>query len=412
MDVSIKLLKDSNVQWQLWWETTGKLFARQLYHAQYHKDAQERSLAFFKQKIVPYLGIYPQASILPRWRSFMTDDYTPIELSWDWGYGTVPPRVRFSIEPVSLDAGTSNDPTNLFATRSFYRNVIQKIPGGDMVWHDHFAGCFRAFDRDYAIERSEHCSRLFYAFDFKTDGSTVPKAYFFPRIGLEEYNSENLILSRLTEAIKTAPSTTPGNLDALNVISTFLKEQQDQQSKIEMLAIDLINPQTSRLKIYFRSRKVDCQSVARIMTLNGRINGESYQHGILEMLQLWRSFLSLPDNGEIFDSSHRTAGIIYYLDFRLGDTLPGIKVYLPVRHLSLNDEVVTKTLTDYFEAKGRHEWTHGYKEMMQESFSPIAMKTSRGVYTYVGCSIKPCGSLKLISYLNPQVKKMMNGDSI
>lgn len=69
-------------------------------------------MEFYYRFVVPNLGPPPTLIESPNlWRSFMTDDFTPIEFSWDWGNvdSMTDRRVRFSVEPISYDAGTFKD---------------------------------------------------------------------------------------------------------------------------------------------------------------------------------------------------------------------------------------------------------------------------------------------------------------
>ena len=49
---------------------------------------------------------------------------------------------------------------------------------------------------------------------------------------------------------------------------------------------------------------------------------------------------------------HKTAGIQYLAQFRLGDAVPQTKAYLPVRHYASNDLHVMEVLQDWIQ---KHE---------------------------------------------------------
>ena len=93
-----------------WWTHSGYVLAVLLKQAGYSTDEQYKSLDFFAVLIAPSLGATPSGTDdRSRWSSFMTDDKRPIELSWDWGVSDQRPTIRYSIEPVGLDAGTPRD---------------------------------------------------------------------------------------------------------------------------------------------------------------------------------------------------------------------------------------------------------------------------------------------------------------
>jgi len=76
----------ANSDLRFWWKTTGVPFAILLEKAGYSIDAQRQKLFFYYYCVIPELGVGSNAQGLPRcWKSFMTDHFSPIELSWEWG---------------------------------------------------------------------------------------------------------------------------------------------------------------------------------------------------------------------------------------------------------------------------------------------------------------------------------------
>ncbi|KAF2017911.1 aromatic prenyltransferase [Aaosphaeria arxii CBS 175.79] len=403
-DVPIKLLQKGDRESTLWWDTVGKLISLQLKQARYSETAQEKSLDFFQESVLPYMGSFPTHDSPRKWKSFMTDDHTPIELSWDWGNGIKAPRIRYSIDPNSLESGTPKDPTNLHAAKRYYEDVIKRIEGVNTTWHEHFTQCFDTFETS-SRERTGRTSRVFYAFDVRENGDTIPKAYFFPRYLHTPTDPESSVWNTVTNAITSAPFASPDNLQALDVLSSFFKTEP--RTTIEMLSIDLLDPKSSRVKIYFRSRSPDCASIAHNMTLGGRITDPTHLAGVRNLLNLWRRLFDLSEGEEVGEKAHETAGVLYYTDFRLGDAMPKIKIYIPVRHFARSDERVVEALLGHLEeSRARGENMEAYSEVLRQSFSEKAMREESGVHTYLGCSIAADGSLQLISYINPQVHKM------
>lgn len=82
-----------------WWRATGAPLAVMMEHANYDAHAQYTGLLFYLRHIVNRLGPQPTTEGLPRsWRSFMTDDFSPIEYSWTWDSS---PKVRYAIEAIN-----------------------------------------------------------------------------------------------------------------------------------------------------------------------------------------------------------------------------------------------------------------------------------------------------------------------
>jgi hypothetical protein len=159
---------------QFWWNTTGKVFAQMLQRAFYPLHQQYRYLSFFYTVILPELGPAPSFDLpssvwsatknrsvrwseyadlptppesgsstplrmnelslpaLPsRFRSYMTDDHSPMELSWqfDKDGGAV---ARFAIDPVRRQSeGDSRGAIGLFEELASLKVIA---PGVDLDW--------------------------------------------------------------------------------------------------------------------------------------------------------------------------------------------------------------------------------------------------------------------------------------
>ena len=115
--VNSELQNSENIHHRFWWSRhIGKALAVLLHNARYPSDIQYRDLKFFAQVVASHLDVFHEISVeggTSPWSSFMTDDGTPLELSWDWDTKDSLPTIRNSIEPIGLHAGTSLDPHNI-----------------------------------------------------------------------------------------------------------------------------------------------------------------------------------------------------------------------------------------------------------------------------------------------------------
>ncbi|KAF5875288.1 putative dimethylallyl tryptophan synthase protein [Botrytis fragariae] len=150
---------------------------------------------------VPRLGPRPSPATLPgespyKWKSFMQDDFKPIEYSLKWDTGKVlsngnisKPDLSMVIEAIGPLTGTAQDPLNQVGTEELLRELDAVNPKVDLTWfHQVSRAIFRQVD---ATEARDHiqaadladvgCSSIFLAFQFlKGDpksGSPI-KAYF------------------------------------------------------------------------------------------------------------------------------------------------------------------------------------------------------------------------------------------
>jgi DMATS type aromatic prenyltransferase len=354
---------------RFWWNRhTGKALAVLLYNAKYPPELQYRDLKFFAQVVAPNLGISHEtlrADTQP-WPSFMTDDGTPLELSWDWGTRDASPTIRYSIEPIGLYAGTSLDPGNLIAGPVLQEQLRNSLPEMRLEWFHHFQESFSggasSKGGQFQDNPDDHDSSIFYAFDLSKSGITA-KVYFFPKAKGECNQSK---LEVLLQAIHAAPHCTEDKLKACAVFSDFASDAANQGLEYEMLSMDLIDPLESRLKIYFRCRDTAFNSVINIMTLGGRSRNAKLYQGLGELYRLWKALFGAytPPDEPLAEVGHRTAGILYNVEFKLGDSVPVAKIYMPVRHYSSSDEAVILGLNDYFQYHQRGKYMPDYVRAM------------------------------------------------
>ncbi|KAI1145734.1 aromatic prenyltransferase [Nemania diffusa] len=298
----------------------------------------------------------------------MTDDGTPLELSWDWGTNDGPPTIRYSIEPIGLHAGSSLDPSNVIAGPAFQEELLRSSVDMRLEWFQHFKEFFDARDEEggFVQDAEDHNTSIFYAFDLSPTEVTV-KAYFFPKMRARAKGQSNLEV--LSQAIQAAPHSTSDNIEAWDMFCDFSSELGSRALEYEMLAIDLIDPLESRLKIYFRSRETTFNSVIKIMTVGGRIKNPRLYQGLEDLRRLWNALFQVDDDTtpdqSLPEVGHRTAGILYNIEFRLGEKYPVAKIYLPVRHYSSNDEAIIRGLNQYFYHHQRGKYMPNYVNAMR-----------------------------------------------
>lgn len=332
---------------QYWYVTVGHALAAFLVGAGYSHEDQVNMLHHFARMVTPYLGVSP-ISGLPCWKSFMTDNHTPIELSWDFHTGVEQPTIRYSIEPISLDAGTPADPNNDRGPAAFKQSLTRTFPNIDLTLFDHFQTAFST-ERGAKDGPEDHPSTMFWAFDLK-GGEIMNKAYFFPRP--VAYARNQSVLAVISDAIKSAPGWRSGNLDSFDTFVDYVNQRSDLAIEMDMVALDLVRVESSRLKIYFRDRRTSFQAVRDTMSLGGRVLWPSpdVEEGMGKLRRLWDALLgtqNVADDIPLPYKDHRTAGILYNVEFRRNTDMPKVKVYIPVRHYAKNDQHVARTLASF-----------------------------------------------------------------
>ncbi|KAF5674485.1 tryptophan dimethylallyltransferase 1 [Fusarium circinatum] len=396
-----------DIHQQHWNQTIGSTLIRFLASAGYDSQSQSRILDQFSNLVAPFLGSSPVRGE-PKWKSFMTDNNCPVELSWDFHTGNSQPAIRYSIEPIGLEAGTATDLHNEEAAAKFMRRATRAFPDFDTALFNHFYEYFNG--RWNANWPEGHRSTMFWAFDLK-ESVTTNKAYFFP--GLIAHAMDKSKLEVMADSITSAPGCRPQNISSFASFSKFIHERQHLGFEMDMLASDLVPVEESRLKIYFRIRRTDFRSVTEMMSLGGRIHGQEFDYGMRNLRNLWDMLLGtsgVPDDIPLPHNNHRTSGILYNVELRTNSTTPKVKIYIPVRHYAKNDSQIIEALGDFLTDQTSKlpdlaidsTWAKRYADCLDSIFGEEKLSNGLGVHTYIGCSIQTKGDLRIVAYVNPQ----------
>jgi DMATS type aromatic prenyltransferase len=409
--------------------------------AGYDLQSQYFGLIFHLHYINPRLGPAGNtASERPLWKSFMTDDFSPLEYSWNWDTPKKGPKIRYAVEAIGKDAGTLKDPYNQDSTLELCDQLRSALPGTNFTLLDILRDCFHdakaqrspeqrpAARKNYwrklrgqlrtaakrniissggnkmqpALESAEHSSPSSIFLAFELGSSIATKAYFVP-VKAEQHGISRLEV--LTDAIETLRKC-GYPFEAYDKLLEFSKTSQGAKLDIIGVAIDCIDPAATRFKIYVRSPESSFRSVCDMMTLGGTIDSVSAT-GRSELKELWRSTLCLrPDFSETEElkcETHETAGVLYNFDIKPQGTSVDPKLYVPVRHYATNDYDSAQGLKSYLQERGRDRYFANYMRALERSCKHRSLKDGCGFQTYIGTGIQKDGSLALCSYINQEV---------
>jgi DMATS type aromatic prenyltransferase len=325
----------------------------------YDQDSQQKHLLFYYIYVLPCLGRRPSPEGYPTgWSSFMTDDYSPLELSWDWGVSEGDSSVRFSIEPIGKYAGTPADPLN-------QRMVFQLVDGLRPAFHHTLdLTIFDILSEALTTSRErlgtrkvsvEGRSQYFVAFDLDV-GHPQLKAYFLP--GLKAIEANASVSQLVVKAMESCePHFGPLFMEAFRRFNSDLETfsaTSPNQPEIEIIGIDCVIPARSRVKIYIRHRETSFNSVCRMLSMGAKDPLDPA--AVASLRELWSLVLGLPKDFSSYHElpwvTHRTSGILYYFEIRpTSNIVP--KVYIPVRHYASNDLSIAKGLATYFGRRGQ-----------------------------------------------------------
>ena len=357
-------LMRANPIFQFWWDKVASSLAVLLSQAGYPPESQYRNLLFFSSFIVLELGRSPLSSARsvrgsPPWKSFMTDDGTPIEFSWDWGCidKGQPPTIRFSIEPIAPEAGSQNDPLNSNAGLSLMHRLQQALPEINLDCFDHFSNYFSTFKQAEiepvsAANNEQDQSQFFAAFDLYGD-SIMVEAYFLPTLKSIQTGLSKLdLVSRSLVALDAQAGL---DLGAFRLLRDYINNSPHQEIEVEILAIDCVLPTKARLKIYVRSPHTSFRSVEDIITLGDQNRRLQMAKSLEELHKLWDLVTgdgrTKGASEDLKHVSHRTAGILYNFEIQHEKRELVPKVYIPVRRYGKNDLAVMQGLRSWLQMR-------------------------------------------------------------
>ena len=399
-------LPPRNADCNYWWQLTGQHLATMLFEAGYSVHEQYEGMIFHYHWVVPRLGPCPPLSGIPKWKSLLTVDGSPLEYSWKWNTAEGAPDVRYTVEPIGLFTGTILDPLNQGSTRELLYHLSLIMPSLDLTWFHHFAAVFYDAEREkYMTEADAHLTTtIALAFEFLKKGLVV-KAYFSPKKLGQKGPAE---LNVWTNAIR---STLPGSASLDKAVHFLKTNPQGSSLQPFMLAIDCVKPSKSRMKLYFQTPHTSFDSVRTIMTLGGQIQGveialEELQELIKLIAGLDKDFPSsqeLPTRASTA-VDHFTglpllvSGYLYYFDIAPGSSMPDIKFYIPTRQYGENDLQIARGLIDFMGTRGRGQYAKNYMRVLEGLATHRPLEAAAGLQTYISCTFQK-GSLSITTYL-------------
>ncbi|GJJ14770.1 hypothetical protein Clacol_009038 [Clathrus columnatus] len=415
-DVLSKILKHQSYDFEFWWQTTAKIFAQIMRRSSYPLDRQYEYLLFYYFSLIPELGPAPHLEsksgspvqiTKPTFRSYMTDDHTPVEISWQTNEsGDV--VARFSIDPIITQSRGMGVDFDLFEKLSA-SDVI--APGLDLEWCRVCAKTLTvsSISLDNVNKIAEYPSQFFIGFDCCLRG-IVLKAYFMPEVRskLSGVSKVDLVSQCVQELSMTADPRGyyPSDLKEpwSKVTSFFESLGEEQLPNIPLIAVDCLPAKQNRLKVYCRTPLATLFNLRRYLFF-GRLevidSNPTLQRGLTQIELIWNLlFPNITEDVEPLTNhpNHPTGGLLFYYEIRGGQGDPFPKVYIPVRHLCPNDAHIVEALSAFYERTGNDKAAKAYKDDIQEI---LKLNAHSGIHTYVSIAIKQ-KNIEVTSYFNPE----------
>jgi DMATS type aromatic prenyltransferase len=343
-----------------WKKTVGVHLDGLMEDAFYTASARQRFAVIFQTHIVPFMGEPPHRQRMlygsQAWPSFMTDDHTPIEYGLAWkgraktvsmnGEAIAPPQVRFSIEAID-----TSEVMRYGTNRSASLRIVSSLASAGLLDASLFHTLYDKICIEAHKDRNQRGSEIFLGFDILPSGSVSVKAYFVLQHGNESSSSEDLVincLSRLDHQMHSKAADSWTNRCGYDrIIQQLDSVDFKKRGRPVLLSVDLVKPQDSRCKLYWRfPHVIMAKEAASYLELNHVPS--SWQGSLENVLSIFdEEKSSLPCS-----SKHPTGGLLVYYDLATPqisplsqgvDRTPNSKAYLPVRLFDDNKQGPTKT---------------------------------------------------------------------
>jgi DMATS type aromatic prenyltransferase len=281
-------------------------------------------------------------------KSYMCDDYCPIEFSMAWKPPHKKPLVRFGIEPIPPTSTTGTDVAEVIAyglnvIDSLHRLSRLKVESKYPIVMDSglFIQLLKAFGftrQDGQWKVSTSIGKIFMACDLLPDCIEI-KAYAIFHSSLNRTEKFSLLSEAMSGSGREKPWST--------VINYLQSKPLDWHTRFSpdpiFVAVDCKDSDDARVKVYFRYRFTDMDCLVDQLSL-GRVIPLSAGY-VTTLRQLWDQ-LAGADSNPLQGSSR---GIILYYELRAHTPLPKVKMYLPVRFMAANDLHIAKVFSAHLE---------------------------------------------------------------
>ncbi|KAF3015034.1 aromatic prenyltransferase (DMATS family) [Neopestalotiopsis sp. 37M] len=354
----------------------------------YSNATQNRYVELAKKFIIPSLGPRPSTTKagtrLPHFDSFCSDDFSPLELSWN-----VEPnasKIRIGFEPIGPYAGTAKDPFNQDEPKVAMSRLLQQSGGpiDHQLWeffvkHLH-VDVKHAHDIVSKMAPNEHMTTNTISFDLVGE-HPVPKVYFYtiPISLLKNTPAGEIII----DLIPQLPSNLAPSFGCIRDFVFDYKRQRNNEQilRLELISFDAVAPTDSRLKIYLRTKETCLARVKEVYTLGGTVHSPEIDAGVKLIESFYQHVLGISNaEDDLPSSKHRTAGIIFNMELMHDRAVPVPKVYIPVRHYGGTDLRIAQSLGTFFRAWGFKDLADTYVDAVQ-----------RALHSYVGLSYNKNG---------------------
>ncbi|PKX97582.1 uncharacterized protein P174DRAFT_449186 [Aspergillus novofumigatus IBT 16806] len=375
----------ANLDQHQYWHQVGPMLGKMLVDGKYSIHHQHEYLSLFAHLIIPRLGPFPS----PGRDIYMCllGGIGSIELSRN--FQRLGSTARLAFEPTSYLASTDADPFNRHAVHATLAEL--RMTGSatvDLELHHTLAADLTLTDRDEQLLTAELAktnwkTQILLALDLTKTGITV-KEYFYPVI--KAAATGRSVAELCFSAIRKVD--VQGRLAApCKAIEAHMQRQT--QTDLHFLSVDLVDPGTTRFKLYLMELEVTLAKVEEHWTLGGTLTDEETMRGLQMIRELWVD-LGIVDGKRAEPQRPSLPGdplsiVPFFMNYEMtpGQPLPKPKFYFPL--IGIPELKIANVLAAFFERHGMHDLATAYSETLQSYYpgEDLAIATDRQAWLSV-----------------------------
>ncbi|KAJ0300931.1 hypothetical protein COL516b_008105 [Colletotrichum fioriniae] len=408
-DGTIPIDPPLNPKHRWWWDKCAPLLNTLLNSAEsYTPEEKADHLRVFRDVVVPSFGIpTPKAKVRP----LLTYDGSTFEPSWNFTKGD-DGVIRYTFEPLGDTAGSTDDPFAGEIGRSMVPILSQVSSDVDMRWYEQLVDAWFLTPQEAIAARQampsfvKRIPQLFLAYDMKRS-KRILKSYHFPVLKhfATGATTSDLVFDMIPK-LQPCGDRLAASAAKLQTYLTTCKEP----CIVEMMAVDCIDPNKARVKVYARTTSNAKSVLADVFTLGGAQTDEATLKGVETAEKVWHLLLDEPQGmtadqrKDARDMQNLHKGICFAFELKPGAERIDIKAHLPWGQTASSD---AQTMKNFAQALRNLEWDESadkfYRGATETSKLPGRDYSKPGGLSYVSYNYNETGPY-MSSYFSPKIQ--------
>ncbi|KAF7170503.1 hypothetical protein CNMCM5623_002934 [Aspergillus felis] len=373
-----KAILFQNMDQHRYWHRVAPMLSRMLSDGKYNIDLQYRYLCLYSQLVIPSLGPFTSRGNDSGFYTCTLGGYGPVELSQN--FQASGSTVRIAFEPNSYAASTGADVCNRQAVHAFLSNLKLLDPSSvNLYLHHSLNNQLTLTDAEEQqltpddIAKFEVRTQNIIALDFTKSG-IVAKEYFLPIV--KSLVTGQSVAKICLDAIRK--STSDASLsDLCQLVEDHIEESDTPAA---FLACDLVDPSSTRYKIYIHDSDVALSRAEHHWTLGGRLQGDDIARGLDIFRELWMELgivegrRSPPGTSAKHGDPSSLLPLMYNYEMKPGHGNLKPQLYLPLT--GVPEMQVASVLTAFFDKYGMQEQACTFTKNLQSYYPGCDLSTA------------------------------------